>query len=239
MDRAIERLYAAFLGLDRPGAVGCRLLNTDGTLQTSCVQPLPTVLNQLLDAEALRKWFPKAELWGTAALSGDRSAPAEVEAVSGACIMIRRQVFEKVGGFDPAFFMYGEDLHLCFKTRQAAHHNYHVGAAVIIHHGGGSSRKTHSDFSTVMTRESVSRLLLKSRGKFYSQWYRAALTGAAVCRLLLLIAFSPAYFMQTKMCEWKSSFGKWMAVLRWGVGLEKWTGRYGQVERTAHQAAAR
>ena len=239
MDRAIERLYAAFLGLDRPGAVGCRLLNTDGTLQTSCVQPLPTVLNQLLDAEVLRKWFPKAELWGTAALSGDRSAPAEVEAVSGACIMLRRDVFERVGGFDSAFFMYGEDLHLCFKTRRAGCHNYHVGAAEIVHHGGGSSQATRSDFSTVMMRESVSRLLLKSRGKFYSQCYRSTLTGTAVCRLLLLIAFFPAYLMQTKRCEWKSSFVKWMAILRWGVGLEKWTGRYGQLERAASQTAAR
>ncbi len=227
-DRAIERLYAAFRDLQSPGAVGCRLLNTDGTLQTSCVQSFPTVLNQLLDADVLRRWSPNLRFWGTAALNGNRSAPAEVEAVSGACVMLRRQVFEEVGGFDPDFFMYGEDLHLCFKTRQAGFHNYHVGAAEIVHHGGASSQRGRSSFSIIMMRESVSRLLLKSRGKFYSQCYRFALTGTALCRLVLLTALFPVWSMRAKNSQWRSSFGKWAAVLRWGLGLEKWVGRYGQ-----------
>jgi GT2 family glycosyltransferase len=235
LNRAIERLYRAFVGLQDPGVVGCRLLNSDGTLQMSCVQAFPTVINQLLDADVLRKWFPKANLWGNAVLAGNKSAPAEVEVISGACMMLRRQVFEIIGRFDSEFFMYGEDLHLCFKTRQAGFLNYHVGNAEIVHHCGGSSQKAKNDFSTVMMCESVSRVLLKSRGKFYSECYRVVLSCMAVGRLLLLIALSLAGLLLPMMPKWKSSFGKWVSILGWGFGLKKWAARYGQIEAEVSQ----
>jgi len=221
-DGAIERLCGAFQRLPNPGAVGCRLLNSDGTLQTSCVQSFPTVLNQLLDAEVLRQRFPKAHLWGTAPLYADGSAPAEVEAVSGACMMLSHEVFESVGGFDSEFFMYGEDLHLCFKTRQAGFHNYHFGGVEIIHHGGGSTRQL-SNSSNAMMHESVYLLLLKSRGKLYSLCYRGTMVGAALCRLLLTVALLPAYRARSKIREWNLSMRKWVTVLRWGLGLENRT----------------
>ncbi|MGC8494221.1 MAG: glycosyltransferase family 2 protein [Syntrophobacteraceae bacterium] len=219
-DRAIERLHTAIQNLESPGAVGCRLLNTDGTLQTSCVQSFPTVLNQLLDADLLRRWFPSSRLWGVVALNSTDVTPAEVEAVSGACIMLRRKVFEQVGGFDPDFFMYGEDLHLCLKARRAGFHNYYVGTAEVMHHGGGSSTKEQSNFSTIMMRDSVSRLLEKSRGLSYSRRYRQTQAAAAVFRLLLLRFLRPAYHARANMVEWRSTFSKWKAVLRWGLGLK-------------------
>ena len=70
------------------GVVGCRLLNTDLTLQTSCVQAFPSILNQVLDTEHLRQAFPGLRLWGTHALLTD-GKPGEVEVISGACLMIK------------------------------------------------------------------------------------------------------------------------------------------------------
>jgi GT2 family glycosyltransferase len=225
-DRAIERLYWRFQKLTDPGAVGCRLLNTDGSLQTSCVQALPSVLNQVLDAEVLRRWFPNAGLWGTARLLQNGEEPVEVEAVSGACLMMSREVFRCVGGFGSEYFMYGEDLDLCLKARQAGFRNYHVGEAVVVHHGGGSSQETRSDFSIVMMRESVSRLLRKSRGGFYSGCYRLAMMGAAIVRLILLGVLFPVWVAARRMQKWHEALKKWFAVLRWGFGLERWTKRY-------------
>jgi len=230
-DRAIERLYERFQKLDKPGAVGCRLLNSDGSLQTSCVQPLPTILNQVLDADVLQRLFPTFGLWGAAALFETGSAPAEVEVVSGACLMIRKDVFELLGGFSPEYFMYGEDLDLCYKTRRAGLRNYHVSDAVIMHHGGGSTNRSGSNFSNVMMRVSVYRFLRKSHGRLYAACYRIGLSKAAAARLALLLMLYPVWLARGKVGGWAAAFRKWFAILRWGLGLERWIRKYDPPEK--------
>lgn len=232
-DRAIERLYSRMQALPDAGIVGCRLLNSDGSLQTSCVQSLPTVVNQLLDAEVLRRWFPMAGLWGTAALSESGNSVAEVEAVAGACMMIRRGTFDRVGGFGSNYFMYTEDLDLCYRTRRAGFPTYYVGEAAIVHHGGGSSKQVRSNFSNVMMRESVGRFLRESRGPFYSTCYRAAMSGAAIVRLVMLMMLFPVCLARRRVFEWRSSWVKWVAIVRWGLGLTRWAHKAGQPEITA------
>jgi hypothetical protein len=229
-DSAIAKLYRRLQELSDVGVAGGRLLNSDGSLQTSCVQPLPTVLNQILNAEVLQRWFPKVGLWITATIFENVTNPVEVEALSGACMMIHRGVFDKVGGFSPEYFMYGEDIDLCYKARRAGFKNYFVPEAVITHHGGGSSKQTRSDFSNVMIRESVSRFLGKSRGNWYKVCYRLALTGSAAARLLLLAMLFPAWAVRDRLREWRTTAWKWVAILRWGIGLEKWTQRYDRRE---------
>jgi len=232
---AMNLLYDQFRKLPDPGVVGCRLLNSNGSLQTSCVQSLPTILNQVLDAEVLRSWFPRSALWGTAAFYDDKEA-SEVEAVSGACMMIRREVFDLVGGFSSEYFMYGEDLDLCFKARRAGYRNYHVRNAIVLHHGGGSSRQARSDLSITMMRESVRLFLRKSHGVFYSDCYRATLGIAAVLRMAVLILLFPAWAIFRGTREWSGSFRKWTAILRWGLGLAAKPKR-GELKSCAESAA--
>lgn len=227
---AIKQLYAYLRELSRPGIVGCRLLNSDGSLQTSCVQPFPTILNQILNAEILQRYFPKVGLWVTAATFRHAISPVSVEVISGACMMTKREVFDRVGGFSTDYFMYAEDLDLCYKTRAAGFVNYHVPGAEIIHHGGGSTQYEHSRFSDVMMHESVSRLLRKTRGNFYSLGYRLGLTAAAVARLALLALFLPAELIRYRKREWNGTFNKWIGILRWGLGLEDWVQKYDQPE---------
>lgn len=232
-ERAIDRLYSHFLQLVNPGIAGCRLVNSDGSLQTSCVQSLPTILNQVLDADILRRIFPKSSLWGTEALLEKAPMPTEVEAVSGACMIVQREVFDSIGGFSADFFMYGEDLDLCWKAQRAGFRNYHINDAVIVHHGGGSLQQIRSNFSIVMMRESVSRLLRKSHSSLYSLCYRFALTGAALCRLAFMATLFPAYAVRRRSKALNAPFQKWFAILRWGFGLERWTRRYGVLQRAA------
>jgi hypothetical protein len=225
---AIGKLYTRFQSLYAVGVAGGRLLNSDGSLQTSCVQPLPTVLNQILDAEAFQRWFPKFGLWTTAAKFRNETKPVEVEALSGACMMVYRGVFEQVGGFSQEYFMYGEDLDLCYKTQKAGLKNYYVPDATIIHHGGGSTSRSVNNFSNVMMRESVYRFLRKSRGRFYSGCYRAGMSGAAVIRMTLLIAIGLVWFARGYGSAWGAAFRKWLGILRWGFGLERWIRKYDQ-----------
>ena len=228
LDRAIEKLYRHFLTVKKPGVIGCRLLNTDGSVQTSCVQARPTVLNQVLDAEILRHWFPRSKLWGTKVLYEAGQGLREVEAVSGACMMIRREVFDRVNGFSSEYFMYAEDLDLCFKAERAGFRNYHLDEAVVVHHGGGSSERTINQFCTVMTHESMNLFLRNSRGGLYSSFYRLSMSGAAVVRLAVICLLFPAWRVFGQTGKWNIAFRKWLIALRWGLGLERWTRQYKQ-----------
>ena len=68
-------------------------------------------------------------------------------------MMLKRSVFEQVGFFSEDYFMYTEDIDLCYKIRQAGYKNYFVPDATVIHFGGGSTQNRQSDFSVVTMRE--------------------------------------------------------------------------------------
>ncbi|WP_024296774.1 glycosyltransferase family 2 protein [Methylomicrobium lacus] len=231
-DCAIERLCTRLLELPHAGVLGCRLLNSDGSLQTSCVMPFPTILNQIFDSEILQRWFPKVKLWMSAAMFEDVTSPVPVEAVSGACMIIQRDTFERVDGFSADYFMYAEDIDLCYKTCKAGFINYYAPEVEIVHHGGGSTQLERSIFSDIMISESVSRLLRKTRGNFYSLGYRLALCGSAIVRLMLLALCFPVALIKSRTSKWSVAFNKWIAIFRWGLGLEKWVQQYSQPGQT-------
>ena len=233
---AIEQLYTCMHELPRPGVVGCRLLNTDGSLQRNCVQPFPTIPNQILNCEALQRWFPRTGLWLTATTFQNVVSPVPVAAVSGACMVIHRSVFDLVEGFSTEYFMYGEDLDLCYKTRASGFVNYHVPRVEIVHHGGGSTRQ--SRFSEIMIRESVRRLLVKTHGEYYSLGYRLGLTVAAVVRLGVMLLIFPAALIRRSTNRWCAAFARWKNVFCWGVGLENWVAEYGRPGKAEDAACA-
>ena len=235
-DRAIDRLYNCIQNIPDCGALGGKLLNSDGSVQTSCVQPFPTILNQLLDTEILRRRFPRSRLWGNRIIFENVRGPVEVEVISGACLMIKRHIFDRIGNFSTEYFMYSEDLDLCFKTRKAGFHNYYFGEAVVIHHGGGSSNQSASKFSAVMMHESISRFLCKSRGRFYANSYRSAMALTAVMRLAFLLLIFPTYFNKRK--AYSRVFVKWLAILRWSIGLERWVRQYNRPGRLVTDGVA-
>src|SRR6267154_859197 len=123
------------------GVVGCKLLNSDLTVQLSSIQKFPTILNQALDAEYLRLRWPRCPLWEIAPLFEDDIILLKVRVIPGACMLLRRGVFEQVGMFTEDYFMYAEDIDLNYKLKQAGFTNYYVGETALIHYGGGSSSR--------------------------------------------------------------------------------------------------
>jgi hypothetical protein len=122
--------------------------------------------------------------------------------------------------------MYAEDIDLCDKIRRTGGQNYYVPEATIIHHGGGSSQTAVSNFSVVMMRESIWRLLRKRRGRAYGLGYRAAMLVAAFIRLAFLVALFPVLAGCRRHPSWNHSFQKWQAVLRWSLNRETWVKQY-------------
>src|SRR5215204_3045030 len=73
---AIDLMLDKLRSLPRAGIVGCKLLNADGTIQTSCIQSIPTILNQALNSEFLRSRWPRSPLWGMAPLYDAQPEPS-------------------------------------------------------------------------------------------------------------------------------------------------------------------
>lgn len=220
---AIERMVRFLDSNPGAGAVGCRLLNTDGSLQTSCVQAFPTLSNQVLDSEFLRRMFPHSALWGIQALLNGRTPPEGVEALSGACIIVRREVFRAVGQFTEDYFMYAEDIDLCYKLKKSGLCNHYLGDVCVVHHGGQSSgASSESQFGNVLMRESIATFLRLHHGAHYARAYRVALAFTAMARLgaLGLVRIVGLGMYKPKWLD--SGLRKWSGIFRWTIGVERW-----------------
>jgi GT2 family glycosyltransferase len=221
LENSVDTLRRRLATLPGAGAVGCKLINEDRTLQGSCVQSFPTIFNQMVDSDFLRARFPRWRIWGTKPLHADISEPAAVEVISGACILIKRDVFERIGGFTEEYFMYGEDLDLCFKVKLVGLRVYYLPQTSIIHHGGGSTKRSDNNLADVLMRESVYRFMQTNRGLARGACYRLAMLMASVARILLILpmfALSRGDFVSTGT----QVLQKWFAILRWSLGSKFW-----------------
>ena len=220
---ALSELVEALRRLPDAGIVGARLLNSDGTLQTCCVQSFPTIASQVLGCEQFLRWFPHARLWGMAALFDESPEPAAVEAVSGACLMVKSELFARLEGFDERYFMYSEDIDLCFRVRGAGLKCYYVPTALVVHHGGGSSQNARNAFANVMIRESVYRFMRLHRGRLRAVSFRLAMGLSALCRLPFVAILSP---FRRGIHVGKSPIQKWLSIVRWSLGMEPWAAKH-------------
>lgn len=213
---AITTLHACAKSHEDAGAIGCRLLNGDRSLQTSCVQAFPTVLNQALDSEFLRRKSPRSKLWGISALYDESPSAIPVEAISGACIYVKRSRYEQVGGFTEQYFMYGEDIDLCFKLTNAGFRSYYLHNPSLIHYGGASTQKAASNFSMVMMRSSVHRFFAMHHGPIAAFAYRFTTAISALLRLGSILPL--LIFGDRIVSHGKDSLRKWSAILGWCLG---------------------
>ncbi len=125
------------------GAVGCKILNPDGSLQLACRRSFPTPWVAFTKISGLAGLFPKSKLFGRYNLTYlNPEQVSKVEAISGSFMLLPRSTIEKVGGFDESFFMYGEDLDWCYRIRKAGLDIYYVPDTKIIHFKGESSKKS-------------------------------------------------------------------------------------------------
>lgn len=217
---AISKILEQARQLHNVGIVGCKLLNTDHSVQLSSVQSFPTILNQVLDIEFLQLRWPHWKLWGISPLFSNDAEPQRVNVISGACMLLKREVFEKVGMFSEDYFMYAEDLDLCYKTQRLGLNNYYVGGATIIHHGGkSSSQRAANQWSVMMKFNSIFKFCVKTGGRFYGLLYRLAMVLSATLRLLALTLMSAFNFVTGNPTSFVYARTKWISVLKWSVGL--------------------
>jgi GT2 family glycosyltransferase len=124
------------------GICGPKVLNRDGSLQKPCRRGESRPWAVFTYFTGLWKIFPHSKLFGGYLMNYmDEDQIHEVAGVSGSCMLIRREVIEKIGYLDERFFAYQEDADYCFQARRAGWKIFYVPSARIIHYGGyGGSR---------------------------------------------------------------------------------------------------
>jgi GT2 family glycosyltransferase len=218
---ALDQMLSVFESQPDAGVVGARLLNSDGSIQRTSIQAFPTLLNQYLDSDFLRRCLPRWSLWRARPMEQTNGVHPDVEAISGACLMTPRHVFDLAGGFDDRYFMYAEDTDYCFGVRQLGWKNYYAPEAVVVHHGGKSSGGAHNKFSAVMLNESLRRFFNQRRGALYARVFQLMVMCKAFERLALLTIACPIVLVSGQTSRLYSSRRKWWHILRWSCGLEK------------------
>jgi GT2 family glycosyltransferase len=131
---------------DNPGAGlgGGRLVGRDYAWQPSA-RMFPGILSDLSVMTGLASRYPKSRLFGHFDRTwADQSLASEVDWVPGAFSIIRADVIEKLGFFDPAFFLYSEEVDLCKRIKSAGYQIWYWPDITVIHIGGESSRQVKS-----------------------------------------------------------------------------------------------
>lgn len=129
------------------GIAGPKVLNPDGSFQPQCKRGLPTPLASLSYMLGLHKLWPQNPQLGQYLLTHlpvDRAS--EVDAVSGCCLMARREVWDAIGPLDEQIFAFGEDIDWCVRAKRAGWQVWYYPASVIVHlkgQGGVHAKPYH------------------------------------------------------------------------------------------------
>jgi GT2 family glycosyltransferase len=152
------------------GAAAPKIVGDDGELHHS-LRRFPRLRSTYGQALFLHRIFPKAR-WTDEMIRDSHwyERAGTQEWVSGACILVRREAFEEIGGFDEGFFLYCEDTDLCLRLQQAGYEVHYEPETVVTHMGGAS-----------LPRASLLHVAVQSRVR-YATKHRGA--GAAVVERL-------------------------------------------------------
>jgi len=163
------------------GALGPQLHNPDGSIQSSR-RRFPTFATALFESTWLQGIAPRGVLRRFYVDDVPPDRTQEVDWVTGACLVVRREVLDRVGGFDEGFFMYSEELDWCKRIKSAGWKIVYLPEAQVIHHAGKSSEQAvaarHSHFQT-----SKVRYFCKHHGEFIAETLRLFLLALYVWQI--------------------------------------------------------
>jgi len=177
------------------GILGPKLLNGDGSLQLSC-RRFPSHLTSLFNRQSvLTRLFPRnpfSRRYLMTDWAHDRISPADW--LSGACAMLRREMVERVGGMDEGYFMYIEDVDLCYRAHQAGYEVVYFPQVAVTHHIGKST-ESMPNRSIVQWHRSMWR------------YYRKHMRGNVLLDALTLAGIVARCFYQIALQSTRSALG--------------------------------
>jgi GT2 family glycosyltransferase len=162
------------------GAVGPRILNPDGSLQISS-HPRPTLSRELWRLFHLDALLPYAEYLQT---KWQTNEAQEVDILMGACLLLRKEVLDQVGLLDEDYFMYSEEVDLCYRIQRAGWRLFWVPQAEVVHFGGQSTQQVPTEMFLNLYHSKI-KYFRKHYGWTAAQIYKLILRLAALSRIIL------------------------------------------------------
>ena len=165
---AVEHMEAR----PQAGLGGVRLVGRDQSWQPSA-RMFPSFVNELFSLTGLSMRYRRSRIFGRQDRTwADQLAPAQVDWVPGAFSIIRRDVLEKVGYFDEAFFLYYEEVDLCRRIKNSGYEIWYWPEIVVVHFGGESSKTVQS---LAISKSGAQLTLWRMRSEFlYYRKHRGA-----------------------------------------------------------------
>jgi hypothetical protein len=168
-----------------------RLVRPDGRLDHACHRGIPSVIDSLAYKARLDRLFPRSRRLGHYRLAWlDERGTHDVEACSGAFLLIRRTALSAVGGWDERYWFYAEDLDLCLRVAHAGWRVRYVGSSSAVHVKGSSSNLRRSAHGLTPEQRAIKRrvreAVVDSHERFYRQHLMAG-TGPLLRPLVALM----------------------------------------------------
>jgi N-acetylglucosaminyl-diphospho-decaprenol L-rhamnosyltransferase len=162
------------------GAAGARILNPDGSLQISS-HPRPTLPREFWRLFHLDRISPYAEYPLT---KWETNQAQNVDVLMGACLLLRREVLDEVGFLDEDYFIYSEEVDLCYRIQRAGWRLFWVPQAEVVHFGGQSTQQAPTEMFLNLYHGKI-KYFRKHNGWSAGQIYKLILMFAALSRLIL------------------------------------------------------
>ncbi len=171
-------------GHPQVGALGPQLLNPDGSIQSSR-RRFPTMATAFLESTILQQWSPHNRVTRHYYMA-DRPDHEiqEVDWVTGACLLARREAIEEVGLLDESFFMYSEELDWCRRIKAQEWKVVYLPAARVMHHGAQSSEQVKS-FQHIQFQRSKIRYFRKHHGPWQADVLRLFILATYLYQLIV------------------------------------------------------
>lgn len=193
----LEKMSDTLHANPRTGMVGALLLNPDGTEQGGGRRSIPTPWKSFVRAFGLWRILRRHDFYT------ESTAPplfsVEVDAISGACMMVKRSAFEEVGGFDEGFFLHCEDLDLCMEFKKLGWNIVFSPSAIVLH-GKGVCSRARPVFVEWHKHWGMLRFYKKHFRSQYPAILQALVVAAVGMRFFLVVArlsVKPKTFLKT------------------------------------------
>lgn len=180
-DGALDALIGYLDAHPDVGIVGPKVLSGDGSLQQQCRRRIPTPAGALL-------YFAGISKAGYFVTGADEDTTVEVDSVSGACLMVRRTVLDRIEGFDPEYYLYGEDMDFCWRTKLAGWKVVYHPAAVITHFGGQGGTGKKKLYATIEWHRAMWIFYRKHRAPQVGVVERSLVYAALVGKTVIAVA---------------------------------------------------
>jgi len=181
---ALDRLVELMEARREIGIAGCRLELGDGSLDHAAKRSFPTPISALGHFTGIGRRAGARGLLAAYRAPDVESGP--VDAVNGAFMLMRRSVLEEVGLFDEGYWMYMEDLDLCYRFRQAGWLTWYEPGATVVHVKAGTSGKLRRPKLNYAFHYGM----LRFYRKFYAPEHRALLNATVYAGIMTKLLFS-------------------------------------------------